>query len=55
MALSRRLTTVAGKCVGTNYQLMGHSNLNTTRQYLRLLLDDYVESMPASTQLAKVI
>jgi len=44
-----------GKCIETTSQLMGHSNLNTTRRYLHLVLDDYVESMPASTQLAKVI
>jgi len=44
-----------GKCIETTSQLMGHSNLNTTRRYLHLVLDDYVESMPATAQLAKVI
>jgi len=44
-----------GKCIETTSQLMGHSNLNTTRRYLHLILDDYVESMPASNQLAEVI
>ena len=44
-----------GKCIETTSQLMGHSNLNTTRRYLHLVLDDYVESMPASNQLAEAI
>ena len=52
---SRRLTTGDGKCLGTKYQLMGHLSPNTTRRYLHLVLDDYVESMPASNQLAEAI
>jgi len=44
-----------GKCIETTSQLMGHSNLNTTRRYLHLVLDDYVESMPASNQLTEAI
>ena len=52
---SRRLTTDDGKLLGTKYQLMGHLSPNTTRRYLHLVLDDYVESMPASIQLAEAI
>jgi len=44
-----------GKCIETTSRLMGHSNINTTRRYLHLVLDDYVESMPASIQLAEAI
>ncbi len=52
---SRRSTTGDGKCIGTNYQLMGNFKLNTIRRCLRLVLDDYVESIAASARLAKEI
>ena len=52
---SRRLASRDGKSIGTNYQLMENFNLNKTSRYLQLISDVYVESMPASSQLAKVI
>ena len=53
--MKRRLTTGDAKCIETTSQMMGNSNLNTTRRFLHLVLGDHVESMLVSTKLAKVI